>query len=264
MQDCLDSQNPQSGNISDGAPKYGPGVTGGAQIDWSAALIVTPWTIWRRYGDAQPITEYYDELRLYMTLYEALPDQMAAWEKNGGARPYRIIGDWVAIEKGTTLEFIGRAVGYMLSQHMTDFARLTNNAKDIETFTKLAARYRQEIIDKHIAPDGKLNPDTQCAYAYVTRYGLYMPEQKAAIRANFQRRMEADSHTVKTGFHGTGNLLQALSAMGLNADASKTVLSEKSLGWGAMVRRGATRPRFGSAGSAGRARTTRATTSIRA
>lgn len=242
--DCVDTQI-TNGNISNGAPRGTPSSDGGygSQIDWSAAMIVTPWMIWQHYGDAQPIIENYDALRHYMTIWEELLPQITKWEDTAGKkgkRPYNIIGDWVALEQGTTTEFIGRVVGYMLSKKMVGFARIVGNAEDEATFSELAASYRAEVIAKHIKPDGTVDGGTQCAYAYVTNLKLYNPDQEAAIRAKFAARMATDKHGVRTGFHGTGNLLQGLSEIGLVSDAAETVLSEASPGWGAMVRRGAT------------------------
>ncbi len=239
--DCVDTQNPKTGNISNGAPGNKPGA-GNAQIDWSAAMMMTPWTIWQRYGDAQPIRDHYAELRLYMTQWEKFSKQVNQFEAQPkkGPPPYKIIGDWVSIEKGTTTEFIGRVVGYLLSKQMAAFAEITSNTTDIRTFTDLAENFRKEIITKHIAPDGTVTGNTQTAYAYITRYKLYNLEQEPLIRQKFQERITADKHGVRTGFHGTGNLLQGLSAIGLNEEAGTTLLNEEFPSWGSMVKRGAT------------------------
>lgn len=241
FQDCVDTQNDKTGNISNGAPGYKPGA-GNSQLDWSAAMMITPNAIWERYGDSQPIFQHYDALRKYMTQWEKVVDQVNDFEAKDkkGVPAYKIIGDWVALEKGTSREFIARVIGYIISKQMADFAKLTNHTKDIETFTKLAARYKSDLIEKHIKADGLVDANTQCAYAYVARYGLYNPDQKEAIKAQFKKRMITDNYAVLTGFHGTGNLLPGLTAMGLIDEASKVITSEKSPGWGGMVKRGAT------------------------
>ncbi len=123
---------------------------------------------------------------------------------------------------------------------MAAFAEIAGKPEDVRNFNDLAARFRTEIIRKHIAADGTVTGDTQAAYAYITRYGLYDPAQESLIRGKFQQRMLADKHGVRTGFHGTGNLLQGLSSIGLDEDAATTILSEKFPGWGCMVKRGAT------------------------
>ncbi len=239
--DCVDTQNPKTGNISNGAPGNRPGA-GNAQLDWSAAMMITPWTIWQRYGDAGPIRQNYPALRLYLTQWEKFATQVNQFEaaNRKGAPPYRIIGDWVSIEQGTSKEFIGRVLGYLLSTQMAACAEITGHADDLRTFTDLAARFRAEIIRQHIGADGTVTGDTQTAYAYVTRYGLYAPSQAALIREKFRQRMIADHHGVRTGFHGTANLLQGLSTIGLSDQAARTVLNEEFPGWGCMVKRGAT------------------------
>ncbi len=235
--DCVDTQKKKDGNISNGAPGYRPG-GGNASLDWSAAMMITPWMIWQRYGDAQPIQENYAALRFYMTQWQKFAVEVD--QPKRGKPDYRIIGDWVALEKGTSREFIGRVFGYMLSGHMADFARLTGHDEDVRPFTALAAHFRSEIIQKHIAPDGTVTGDTETAYALVCRYHLYEPTQEKLIREKFQNRMLADHYTVLTGFHGAGNLLQGLTEIGLPADAAKTILNEEPPGWGGMVKLGAT------------------------
>lgn len=238
--DCIDTQNENTGNISNGAPGYQPN-GGNSQLDWSAAMMITPNTIYQHYGDNLPIKENYRALRLYMTLWEKFAEQVDEFEKsNKKNSPYKIIGDWVSIEKGTSLEFIGRVLGYILSKQMIEFARLTGHDADLTTFTDLAAHFKNEIILKYIQPDGTVDKNTQCNYAYVTRYGLYNPDQQDAIREKFKTRMITDKYMVLTGFHGTGNLLQGLTTIGLNDIASKVILNDKGSSWGSMVRRGAT------------------------
>lgn len=236
--DCVNTQNIKTGNISNGAPGYKPGA-GNSQLDWSAAMMITPNIILRRYGDMQPIIDNYEALRKYMTQWEKFAKQVNEAKKSG-KKPYSIIGDWVSIEKGTTKEFIGRIMGYILSIQMVEFAKITNHSSDVEVFTNLASHYKDEIIVKHIKSNGIVDGDTQCAYAYISRYGLYLPEQKDSIRKQFKERMIKDKYCVLTGFHGTGHLLQGLSAIGLIDEASKLIINENAPGWGGMIKRGAT------------------------
>ncbi len=239
FEDCVDTQNPKSGNISNGAPGNKPGA-GNASLDWSAAMMVTPWTLWQRYGDTRAIEEHYDDLRLYMTQWEKLIDQLSDRPARGKGGKYKIIGDWVSIEKGTSKEFVGRILGWKLSRMMVDFAAIVGNTQDEKSFAALAQRYRNQILDLHLQADGKVTGDTQCAYAYVARLGLFEPKQEKRLRQQFHKRMETDQFTVRTGFHGTGQLLQGLTEIGLVDDAARTILNEKGPGWGAMVTRGAT------------------------
>ena len=237
--DCLDTQG-KNGNISNGAPGYVPG-TGNAHLDWTAATMVTPWVIWQRYGDAQPLFAHYDALRLYMSLWQQFAtdvDTGRPFEQGGLADWF--VGDWCALQGATPKALLGRVFGYNLSLRMAEFARITKHREDVQTFTDLAAHFREEIIGKHIAPDGTVSGDTQTGYALLTRFHLYDPEQEPLIRKKFHDRMVADRYGVMTGFHGTGNLLQGLSSIGLENDAAKTILSEDYPGWGHMVKLGAT------------------------
>ena len=74
--DCVDTQKPGTGNISNGVPGYRPG-GGNASLDWSAAMMITPWMIWQRYGDPQPIQDHYAAMRLYMTQWEKFATEVA-------------------------------------------------------------------------------------------------------------------------------------------------------------------------------------------
>jgi len=179
-------------------------------------------------------------LRLYMTEWEKLAEEMDAQPRNPDSFQGRILGDWVALEKGTTREFIGRVFGWRLSRQMADFARITGHDDDVRTFTDLAGHFRAEVITKHIASDGTVTGDTETAYALVCRYHLYAPAQEKLIRDKFEKRMQADHYAVLTGFHGAGNLLQGLTDIGLPADAAKTILNEEPPSWGGMVKLDAT------------------------
>jgi alpha-L-rhamnosidase len=239
FEDCVDTQNPKSGNISNGAPGNKPGA-GNASLDWSAAMMATPWMLWQRYGDTRAIESRYAELRLYMTQWEKLIDQLSDRPVRGTRGKYKIIGDWVSIEKGTSKEFVGRVLGWKLSRMMVDFAGIVGNTEDEKTFAALAQRYRDQILDLHLQANGKVTGDTQCAYAYLARLGLFEPTQEKKLREQFHKRIVTDQFTVRTGFHGTRQLLQGLTEIGLIDDAARTILNEQGPGWGAMVKRGAT------------------------
>ena len=242
--DCVDTQKEPTGNISNGAA----GLPARRRQCFTRLVCChdgSPWMIWQRYGDAQPIEDRYAALRLYMTQWQKFAIQVDEGQ-NGkqkskkGKSDYRIIGDWVALEKGTSREFIGRVFGYLLSRHMAEFARITGHDGDVRTFTDLAVNFRAEVIRKHIAPDGTVTGDTETAYALVCRHHLYEPAQEKLIHEKFHQRMLADKYAVLTGFHGAGNLLQGLTAIGLATDASKTILNEEPPSWGGMVKLGAT------------------------
>lgn len=236
--DCLDTQG-TNGNIRDGAPGYSPGA-GNAHLDWTAAVMVTPWTIWEYYGDTQPILQHYAELKRYMGIWQQFAADINAGpgEPNGGLGNH-FVGDWCALQ-ATPNALIGRIFCYALSRQMVAFAQLTGQDDDVRTFTDLAERFRAEVISKHIAADGTVSGDSQTGYALIARYRLFEPAQEALVRERFHQRMVADNYGVMTGFHGTGHLLQGLSAMGLATDASKVILSEAYPGWGCMVKLGAT------------------------
>lgn len=236
--DCADTQKPSTGNISNGVPGYRPG-GGSASLDWSAAMMITPWMIWQRYGDPQPIKDHYADLQLYMTQWEKMAADPEAKGKDGKT-DYRIIGDWLSLEKGTSKEFCGHFYGYLMSMHMVDCARIAGHEDDVRKFTELASKYRADLIQKDITADGTVDGGSETAYALITRYHLYEPAQEKLIRDKFQKRMAANQYTVQTGFLGTGNLLQGLSTIGLNDAASKTILNEKVPSWGGMIKMGAT------------------------
>ena len=243
FQDCLDSQG-ANGNTGCGCPNaspiYGSGGTG-ATLDWTAAIVINPWIIWQHYGDAQPIIENYDALRKYMSLWQNYVDDVDAnRDKKKGGLAGSFVGDWCSLQKGVSGPLLGRAFAYDMSVKMADFARLSGHGDDVRTFTDLANRLRATVISKHIAPDGTVSGNTQTGYAQVVRYHLFEPAQEQLLREKFHARMAADAFGVQTGFNGTGKLLPALCAIGLEKDAGSTILNEQFPGWGKMVKLGAT------------------------
>lgn len=114
--------------------------------------------------------------RLYMTQWENFAKHVNKFESKGkGQLPYKVIGDWVAVEKGTTREFIGRVLGYLLSKQMANFPKIADNPEDVRTSTDLADAFRSKIINRHIAEDGSVTGDAQAGYPYLTRYSLRTP-----------------------------------------------------------------------------------------
>src|SRR5258708_5892200 len=96
--DVSDAQS-SSGAYPDIAPQIG--VTGSGNAGWADAGILIPWLIYQRTGNVRVLERQYDSMARYVRFLAA--DNVAGI-RHGGR-----YGDWLALERPTSLELIGTA-----------------------------------------------------------------------------------------------------------------------------------------------------------
>ncbi|MEA2605249.1 MAG: alpha-L-rhamnosidase, partial [Chloroflexota bacterium] len=227
--DLSDAQLP-SGAYPDVAPRIG--VTGSGNAGWADAGILVPWLVYQRTGDVGVIARQYDSMLRYVRFLEA--DQV------GGLRHGGRYGDWLALERATSLELIGTAYLARAAALFARMARLLGRQEDAGPFVRLAARARSAFRQRFMTASGTLREETQTGYALALGFELVAPLSRSVAAGRLAGLVEEAGGHLLTGFLGTGLVLDALSDHGRHELATRVVRSDTYPGWGYQVRQGAT------------------------
>lgn len=258
MQAMRDCQRPD-GRFPDIAPT-GFGFGG---FLWGSAGIVLPYECWRHYGDTAIIAENYDAMKRYMTyIAEKCIDKETGLLVQ--ARQWGDLGDWLSPEHDRNdKSLIWEAYYINCLRMMSEIADELGHNDDALTFDNLRHKRTAFFKDTYIDPathktrfsafepqkQGR-SADTQISYVLPIAFGIIDPAEDTVFAANFietlRRTNTADDvrecppHSLMTGFIGTAQIMNALSACNATEDAYALLTSHNYPSWLYPVDQGAT------------------------
>lgn len=229
------------GDIPMFSPCQKDGAPGGPA--WADAAVIIPWTMFEQYGNLEYLKEAYPMMRDYMEV-------LIQKDKNDGGTHIltsgHCFGDWLALDgsspnafKGGTDDVYVRSVYYWYAADLLAKAsRELGLAADHQQYRQLAEEIREAIREEFFSRSGRLCIDTQTGYVLALHFGL-CPDREKLIEG-FKNRLAKDMLKLKTGFVGTGFLLQTLFENGMEDYAFRMLFTEEYPGWLYAVKMGAT------------------------
>lgn len=234
LQSMADLQE-ESGQFPEIAPVGG----GFGGITYECASIFMVEELYRQYGDKRTVAAFYPGLRKYMDYMKdkGLPGK-------GDMSVVGPLGDWLAPQE-TDLQLMWNAFYYKEAALMARLAELLGKREDAAAYEKLADEVKKFWNRTFIDPaDGKTRTmegepcDTQCSYVLALEFSV--AENRESAAEHLLRKTRELSHTVGTGFFGTGLLNTALSKAGYTQDAYRLMLQTAFPSWLYPVTQGAT------------------------
>lgn len=220
-------------------PEIAPVGGGFGGITYECASIFMVMELYRQYGDKRTVTAFYPELKKYM---EYMKDK--GLPGKGDMSVVGPLGDWLAPQE-TDLQLMWNAFYYKEAVQMAELAEVAGEAEDAAAYERLAAEVKEFWNRTFIDPsDGRTRNmegevcDTQCSYVLALEFGVAADRKSAA--GHLLRKTRELSHTVGTGFFGTGLLNMALSKAGYAEDAYRLMLQTEFPSWLYPVTQGAT------------------------
>ncbi|UUN31594.1 family 78 glycoside hydrolase catalytic domain [Streptomyces sp. FIT100] len=210
---------------------------------WGDVAVLTPWTLYQRFGDRGVLRDQYPSARAWVELVHSLLDDGGLWRQG------RQLGDW--LDPAAPPEDPGRArtdPGLVASAYfaasagtLADTADVLGEAQDRERYAAMAARTRKAFAAEYVTGDGRLACDTQTAYALALRFGLLPDERTRRAAARRLARLTADAdHRIATGFAGTPLICDALTEGGEVETAYRLLMQRECPSWLYPVVQGAT------------------------
>ena len=237
------------------------GPFGGASMrfGWSDAGIITPWIVWKQFGNTSVIDESWDSMELYMNLIaETKYNHSSLTEFNLNSQ----YGDWLSYEplesyhklvyKKGTKELLPEALDYWNylsaaywiydAELMVDMAVATN--RDAEKYRKMAAEARAYTKEQFFNEDGTFKTPIlntmQTPALFALKMKLVEGEAKEAMIARLRKNFEEHDNCLQTGFLGTSILMPVLTENGMADIAYELLFQRKNPSWLYSIDNGAT------------------------
>ena len=213
---------------------------------WGDAATIVPWTLFTHYENIEMLREHYAVMTSWIGY---LNGRVAENEKPFLWQNDRQLGDWLALDNGnpqnpigkTDPGFIASAYYYYSTMLCRKAAKILGLGNDMQKWEKQRSNIRRSFIHEYLDQKGELLIEgTQTAYAMLLYLGLYEQEKKQILVEGLKRELEKYHGHLCTGFVGTGMLLEALSANGLEQEAYSLLLQEDYPSWLGEVKLGAT------------------------
>ncbi|MDR0756259.1 MAG: glycoside hydrolase family 78 protein [Tannerella sp.] len=209
MEDMRASQLP-NGCIPTIAPEYVRFANGFEDTpEWGSAFIISPWYIYKWYGDRRLLEEYYPAMQRYLDYLGTRADNhIVAYG----------LGDWFDIGPNnpgyaqlTSNGVTATAIYHYNTTIMQHVASLLGKSDDAKRYGALAANIKKAFNEKYYDPaTGKIERNSQTANAIALYAGLVPDERRAAILQNLTDDIRGRGNALTAGDVGYRYVLRAL------------------------------------------------------
>ena len=240
---------------------------GTTSAGWSDAVVIVPWVLYQRYGDARPLRENYPAMTRWVehqmreagaALPQRLADQELAPEQEARQRLLWNtgfhFGDWLA--PSTLLDApmpeavmiapqrTGELVAAMFHAHslqlVAEIAAILGHADDATRYRDRFERVRAAFAQEYVGPHGQLPVDMQGLYVVALAFGLVPDDRRAAALEHLIALIHENDDHLDTGFVSVPYLLDVLWEGGERDLARRLLRQDTVPSWLYAVDRGAT------------------------
>ena len=197
---------------------------------WADAVLICPWTLYRRYGDVRVLQENYGVFKDYLNYLESTARDNVRCDEN--AEYWRGFGDWLALDGsgltvgGTPQELIGTAFYAHCADLMSRIARATGNSEDETRYRALFESVARTFCERFVTPAGRLSPPYQTPYVLALHFDLLPKHQRADAVKELVGEIKHRGGKLSTGFVGTSYLPFVLSENGAAESAYELLFQQ--------------------------------------
>ena len=213
MRDLKASQL-ENGTIPTIAPEYVRFADGFEDTpEWGSSFIISPWYLYKWYGDTRPIKEYYPYMKKYLDyLGSRAQNHIVAYG----------LGDWFDIGPGTpgnsqltSNGITATAIYYYDTKLLEKMAQLLGEKDDEARFTALAQQIKKAYNDTFYHKDkGYYDRNSQTANAISLYMGLTETSERPRVLQSLVNDIRSRNNALTAGDIGYRYVLRALEAEG--------------------------------------------------
>ncbi len=216
------------------APTGSYSSTSWGDMGWADAGIIIPYYLYMMYGDTETLSEHYDSMVLYMDEY------LGSTNGLGGKKTY---GDHMHYERNDDATKPLLAISYyaMDALMMSEMAAALGKTADAEKYMAVYEAEKALYQEKYVNTNGTLKFNVQTLLLFALFLDLLPNDESvAAVTNQLITNIENNGNKLKTGFLGTGIILDTLSKIGRTDVAYKLLLQHNCPSWLYTVDNGAT------------------------
>lgn len=230
--DVADAQS-VDGAYPDVAPRVRPTQDGSPA--WADAGVIVPWTLYWFTGDPRVIETHYERMKTWVEYVRAgNPDLL--WTR----RTANNNGEWLAVDTRTPRAVLATAYFAYSTALLAKMAAAIGRADDAARYDVLSHAIKRAFTEAFVAPDGRIDGDTQTGYVLALHFELVPQALRARVARRLVDAIERAGGHLTTGFFGTAYLAPVLTANGYLDVAYRLLLKETLPSWGYCIRHGAT------------------------
>ncbi len=232
MNDFKDEQQP-NGVLPSIIPTWGGwGYDWGNGPDWTSAVAIVPWELYRFYGDPNILHQMYENIKRYVDYIHSIsPENTTDWG----------LGDWVPVKTVSSKELTSSLYYYADVVILSKAAALLNKTTDAVYYKDLSEKIKDAINNKFLNKETGIYCSGSPTELAAPLYWEIVPNAlREKVAANLYTKVEEADFHFDTGILGAKVLLDALTKNGYVEAAYRIASQETYPSWGFWIVNGAT------------------------
>ena len=213
---------------------------------WGDAGTVVPWRMYQNYADTRMLEQHFTSAQRWVEFIRANNPNLL-WQKNRG----NDYNDWL---NGDTLvlkdyprgisevpkDVFATAFFAHSTEIVAKMAAALGRTDDAAKYGKLFDDIKTAFHKAFVAPDGRIQGDTQAGYALALHFNLLDEALRPKAMEHLLEAIEKYKNHPSTGIQSTHRMLLELTRNGRHDEAWRLVNLKTVPSWGFMVEMGAT------------------------
>lgn len=213
-----------------GGPSWEPIEPGAV---WGDAAVLTPWTLWERFGDAGVLARQWGSAKAWVDLILSRAGEDRIWDEGFQ------LGDWLdpaappddPADALTDRHLVATAYLYWSTRHLAETAGVLGRHDDAVRYGSIADEVREAFVGRYTDGHGRTTSDAQTAYGLALEFGLVGGEEAQAGGDRLAELVAEAGNRIATGFAGTPVVAPALTRTGHVDRAYDMVLERSCPSW---------------------------------
>jgi len=213
-----------------GGPSWEPIEPGAV---WGDAAVLTPWTLWQRFGDAAVLARQWDSAKAWVDLILSRAGDDRVWDEGFQ------LGDWLdpaappddPADALTDRYLVATAYLWWSTTHLAKTAAVLGKDADAARYDAVAEEVRAAFVGRYTDGRGHTTSDAQTAYGLALEFGLVRGDDAQAAGDRLAELVAEAGNRIATGFAGTPVVAPALTATGHVDRAYDLVLERSCPSW---------------------------------
>jgi alpha-L-rhamnosidase len=209
---------------------------------WGDVATLTPWVLYRRYGDLELLRRHYSMAQAWVDRVETLAGPDRLWDTGFQ------LGDWLDPAAPPDDPAAGRTDRYLVAtayfahsaRHLAHSARALGRTADALRYGRLADEVTAAFRSRYVLGTGRMSSDSPTAYALAIGFDLLDASQRQTAGDRLAELVLQDDARIATGFVGTPLVCDALTDTGHLDIAYRLLLQTECPSWLYPVTMGAT------------------------
>jgi len=213
-----------------GGPSWEPIEPGAV---WGDAAVLTPWTLYERFGDAGVLARQWDSAKAWVDLILERAGEDRVWDEGFQ------LGDWLdpaappddPADALTDRHLVATAYLHWSTRHLALTAEVLGRDDDATRYGAIADEVRAAFVGRYTDGRGRTTSDAQTAYGLAVEFGLIEGEEARAGGDRLAQLVAEAGNRIATGFAGTPVVAPALTRTGHVDRAYDLVLERSCPSW---------------------------------